>query len=85
MHTRVTDTSIQLMVQRDLLRSRIARLFLESALWGIFAVLYALGVSELLSGSQPQALARRNRVLISANTVMFLLATVVRSTLVDCT
>ncbi|KAI0691733.1 hypothetical protein C8Q76DRAFT_660916 [Earliella scabrosa] len=64
-----------LMVQRDFLRSRIIRLFLESALWGVFAVLYSVGADGLLSRDQPRALAKRNRLLVFANTTMFLLAT----------
>ncbi len=65
------------MVERDLLRSHIVALFLQSALWGVFAVTYLLGAGELLSKDQPSTLAKRNRSLLLANTAMFVLATVV--------
>ncbi len=65
------------MVERDLLRSHVVALFLQSALWGIFAVTYLLGAGELLSKDQPNTLVKRNWSLLLANTVMFVLATVV--------
>ncbi|KAI0753698.1 hypothetical protein C8Q74DRAFT_1373655 [Fomes fomentarius] len=64
------------MVERDLLRSRIVALFLQSALWGVFAVTYLLGAGGLLSRDQPGTLVKRNRSLLLANTAMFVLATV---------
>ncbi|RPD58540.1 hypothetical protein L226DRAFT_147819 [Lentinus tigrinus ALCF2SS1-7] len=64
-----------LRVQRDLLNSRVVALFVESMLFGVFAVTYALGVGELLCRNQPGSMSKRNRRLLGVNTLMFALAT----------
>ena len=69
---------MQQRVERDLLNSRIVALFFESMLFGVFAVIYSMGVGKLLCGNQPSSLLRRNRALVGVNTVMFALATTVR-------
>ena len=65
-------------IEQDLLNSRIVALFLESVLWGVFAVLYTVGDIGLLSGNQPYTLSRREKCSFGVNTLMFVLATTVR-------
>ncbi|KAI0683667.1 hypothetical protein C8T65DRAFT_235247 [Cerioporus squamosus] len=62
-------------VERDLLNSRVVALFLESLLFGAFAVTYMMSVVEMLCGDQPSTLSKRNRRLLGVNTVMFALST----------
>ncbi|TFK88134.1 hypothetical protein K466DRAFT_662549 [Polyporus arcularius HHB13444] len=61
-------------VQRDLLNSRIIALFLESMVFGVFAILYATSVCDILCGNQPSTLSKRNKRLLGVNTLMFALA-----------
>ena len=66
-------------IQTDLLNSRIVALFLEALLCGVFIVTYSMGTWALIQGDRLAAtLAKRNKVLLSINTLMLVLAVVVR-------
>ena len=70
---------LQMRVQTDLLNSRIVALFLEALLCGIFIVTYTMGTWALVQGDRLVAtLSRRNNVLLGINTLMLVLAIVVR-------
>ena len=66
-------------VTTDVLNSRIVGLFLESLLCGLFLVTYTMGTWALAQGDRhTSTFPRRNIVLIGINTLMLLLAVVVR-------
>ena len=65
-------------IQTDLLNSRIVALFLEALLCGIFIVTYSMGTWALVQGDRLAATLSRNNVLLGINTLMLVLAIVVR-------
>ncbi|KAM5539319.1 hypothetical protein V8D89_007010 [Ganoderma adspersum] len=61
-------------MERDLLNSRIAALFLEAILFGILIVTYSTGTWSLLRGDPRRAFTRRNLIALSVSSLMSLLS-----------
>ena len=69
----------QLEEEQAIFYSQIVALFLAAILFGLFVATYSIGIWELLRGNQPSKMIRRNMLLLGTNTVMFGLASAVRS------
>ena len=64
-------------MERDLLNSRIAALFLEAILFGILIVAYSTGTWSLLRGDPRRTFTRRNLISLSVSSLMSLLSFIV--------
>ncbi|PIL26556.1 hypothetical protein GSI_12314 [Ganoderma sinense ZZ0214-1] len=61
-------------MQRHLLNSRIAALFLEAILFGILILTYSMGTWSLVRGDPRRAFTRRNLMALGVSSLMFLLS-----------
>ena len=83
LHTprRFGSHTLQVSSARSTAISCILALFIESVLYGVFAVAYGVSTWILLYKRSPQGLFNRDMILFFATTLMFLLATTVRISL----